>query len=96
MRKIIDVAAGDHHSLLLDEDGRVWAMGDNASHQLGALDAPCNHVPRLVDIMLCVDVDDEGNEVYADVQVKSISAGARCSFAIDTEGNGAPPYEEID
>jgi alpha-tubulin suppressor-like RCC1 family protein len=32
---IQSVACGDHHSLALDKDGRVFAWGDNASGQLG-------------------------------------------------------------
>ncbi|KAI1489921.1 regulator of chromosome condensation 1/beta-lactamase-inhibitor protein II [Biscogniauxia mediterranea] len=33
--KISKVAAGDYHSLALDEDGRVFVFGDNSSGQLG-------------------------------------------------------------
>lgn len=29
------IAAGDHHSLVLDKEGRVFAFGDNSSGQLG-------------------------------------------------------------
>ncbi|KAK5173098.1 uncharacterized protein LTR77_003220 [Saxophila tyrrhenica] len=32
---VTQVACGDHHSLVLDRDGRVFAWGDNASGQLG-------------------------------------------------------------
>lgn len=32
---IIKVASGDHHSLALDKDGRVFAWGDNMAGQLG-------------------------------------------------------------
>lgn len=33
--KIVKVAAGDYHSLVLDSDGRVFVFGDNTSGQLG-------------------------------------------------------------
>jgi alpha-tubulin suppressor-like RCC1 family protein len=32
---ISQIACGDHHSLVLDKDGRVFAWGDNAQGQLG-------------------------------------------------------------
>ncbi|KAI5361592.1 putative regulator of chromosome condensation 1/beta-lactamase-inhibitor protein II [Septoria linicola] len=32
---IVKLASGDHHSLALDKDGRVFAWGDNMSGQLG-------------------------------------------------------------
>ncbi|KAI9779604.1 MAG: hypothetical protein M1839_007269 [Geoglossum umbratile] len=32
---IVDIAAGDYHSLALDRDGRVFAFGDNSLGQLG-------------------------------------------------------------
>ena len=34
-RKILQVAAGDFHSLAVDETGQVWGWGDNSSGQLG-------------------------------------------------------------
>ncbi|KAI1148210.1 regulator of chromosome condensation 1/beta-lactamase-inhibitor protein II [Nemania diffusa] len=33
--KISQIAAGDHHSLALEQDGRVFVFGDNTSGQLG-------------------------------------------------------------
>ncbi|MCM1296544.1 MAG: hypothetical protein NC311_13480, partial [Muribaculaceae bacterium] len=33
--RIVSVAAGDRHTLLLDSKGNVWAFGDNANGQLG-------------------------------------------------------------
>jgi len=35
LAKPVEVAAGDHHSLLLLEDGTVWAWGSNSNGQLG-------------------------------------------------------------
>jgi hypothetical protein len=34
-RRILQVAAGDFHSLAVDETGQVWGWGDNSSGQLG-------------------------------------------------------------
>jgi alpha-tubulin suppressor-like RCC1 family protein len=36
--RIIDVSAGDGHSLALREDGSVWAWGANDRGQLGSSD----------------------------------------------------------
>ncbi|TGJ83104.1 hypothetical protein E0Z10_g5661 [Xylaria hypoxylon] len=33
--KISQIAAGDHHSIALEQDGRVFVFGDNSSGQLG-------------------------------------------------------------
>ncbi|KAL1885119.1 hypothetical protein Plec18167_001776 [Paecilomyces lecythidis] len=33
--KIVQISSGDHHSLLLDKDGRVFVFGDNGFGQLG-------------------------------------------------------------
>ncbi|TPX51738.1 hypothetical protein SeLEV6574_g00126 [Synchytrium endobioticum] len=33
--KLVGGAAGEHHSLFLDNQGRVWACGRNETHQLG-------------------------------------------------------------
>jgi len=48
---VTSVACGDHHSLALDKDGRVFAWGDNASGQLGfeyTTEASIVDVPSLV------------------------------------------------
>ena len=33
--RIVDVAAGDMHTSVLDSHGRVWSFGDNEDGQLG-------------------------------------------------------------
>ena len=33
--EVANIACGDHHSLALDKDGRLFAFGDNSSGQLG-------------------------------------------------------------
>jgi len=57
MEKIVNLAAGENHSLALSTDGKVWAWGNNSSGQLGIgdlnvkqLDAP-QKILHLTDIM---------------------------------------------
>lgn len=33
--KVIEVAAGDHHSIVLTSNGELYTMGDNSRGQLG-------------------------------------------------------------
>jgi alpha-tubulin suppressor-like RCC1 family protein len=47
--KIKQIAAGDHHSLALDNDGQVFGWGDNSTGQLGVtpdISAPSVEVPK--------------------------------------------------
>ena len=48
---IARIATGDHHSLALDRDGRVFAFGDNSAGQLGFdsnPESPCVDSPSLL------------------------------------------------
>src|SRR5436305_8141000 len=42
--KISQIAAGDYHSVIADEDGRVFTFGDNTNGQLG-VDYQTDFVP---------------------------------------------------
>lgn len=46
-RKIVQIAAGDFHSLAVDETGQVWGWGDNSSGQLGMDGIPAETTKRL-------------------------------------------------
>lgn len=51
--EIAKVAAGDHHSLVLDKEGRVFSFGDNSSGQLGleySTESPFVDAPSLLPI----------------------------------------------
>ncbi|MFC6229831.1 S-layer homology domain-containing protein [Paenibacillus allorhizosphaerae] len=72
LRDIVQISAGDTHSLALDKDGNVWAWGDNLTGGLGtgSMGAP-QSVP--VRVMSLTDV----------VQV---SAGTLYSLALTADG----------
>jgi alpha-tubulin suppressor-like RCC1 family protein len=78
---ITKIAAGDHHSLVSDKDGRVFAFGDNSLGQLGfdySSDSSLVDVPSLLPIQ----------QLYAGTaqvpRVTSVAAGGSNSyFTID-------------
>src|SRR4029078_2837432 len=45
---VVELAAGDAHSLALKSDGSGWAWGHNASGQLGDGSAPADHPTPVV------------------------------------------------
>lgn len=75
--QIISIATGDYHSLVLDQEGRAFAFGDNISGQLGfdpSSESPFIDVPSLLPIQ----------KLYAGTglspRITSISAGGSNSF----------------
>ena len=70
--EIISVSAGAEHSLALDENGNVWAWGDNTYGQLGQEDETDTYVPQKV----------EGLE-----HIVQIAAGGYHSLALDEGGS---------
>ncbi len=70
-KKIIAIAAGGSHSLALDEDGNVYAWGDNDEGQIGNGSAG-------TDVLVPVQVAG----ALAGVKVKRIEAGAFHSLAL--------------
>ena len=73
---ICSIAAGDHHSLALDSQGRAFAFGDNLVGQLGfdySSASTCMDVPSLIPIQKLYG----SNEVPC---VTSIAAGGVSSF----------------
>ncbi|MGH3944688.1 MAG: VWA domain-containing protein, partial [Pseudonocardiaceae bacterium] len=68
---ITEVANGEHHSLALDADGRVWAWGKNSEGQLGTGDKERKDRP--------VQVAGLG-------KITAIAAGWNFSLALDEDG----------
>ncbi|KAM3450002.1 hypothetical protein MY3296_006463 [Beauveria thailandica] len=81
--QITQIAAGDHHSAVLDKTGRIFAFGDNTFGQLGfASDGePVNYTPDTIAV----------NQLYAKsglvANVTSIAAGGvNTYFTVDAVG----------
>jgi alpha-tubulin suppressor-like RCC1 family protein len=66
---LIAVAVGEHHSLALDDNGSVWAWGDNSYGQLGTGDNTGRDRPV---------------QVHGIGQITAIAAGWNFSLALDT------------
>lgn len=70
-KRFVDVSAGRHHSLAIEEGGALWAWGWNLTGQVG--DGMTDNVPTPV-------------VVHSDAVFESISAGDLHSLAIDEDG----------
>ncbi|KAL8858423.1 MAG: hypothetical protein Q9178_005104 [Gyalolechia marmorata] len=89
--EIAAIAAGDHHSLALDREGRVFAFGDNSSGQLGF--DPTNE-STYVDAPSLIPIQ----QLYANTglapTVKQIFAGGNNSFfTIDAAAIARPGHD---
>lgn len=91
---IAQVAAGDHHSLALDRQGRLFAWGDNGRGQLGigdtSKDTPYFDTPALLPIV----------KLYAGTQstpiVTSVHAGGNTTFlTVDAKRHQTPDGPRI-
>jgi len=75
--QIIQIAAGGHHTLALDDSGHVWAWGANDQGQLG--------IGRITDQNFPIQVKDQsGNSVLEGIVY--IAAGAKHSLAVTSDG----------
>lgn len=85
------IATGDYHSLVLDEEGRVFAFGDNSVGQLGFptdSEAPAIDAPS----MLPFNKLYKGTELTP--KVTSIAAGGSNSFfTVDAARNAAHAFK---
>lgn len=85
---IQQIATGDHHSVVLDKTGRIFAFGDNTFGQLGFQSAgvPVNYTPDMVAV----------NQLYANSgltpKATSIAAGGvNTYFTVDAEAPKTKP-----
>jgi len=82
--RVIRIAAGENHSLALDEYGKVWAWGEGTSGQLGTGSLLASATPTQVGVL--------GNIV-------AIAAGGAFSLALDHQGRvwawGANTYGQL-
>ncbi|MBZ5710793.1 RCC1 domain-containing protein [Nannocystis pusilla] len=69
--RVVGVAAGENHSLALDEYGKVWAWGEGSSGQLGGGSWSASPTPK---------------QVTLSANVVAIAAGGAFSLALDDLG----------
>ncbi len=83
--KIVDVEAAYGHSVLLDENGTVWAWGYNLYGMIGRSDVPNNDFFACTNrpMQVCEWQDERGNSI--DVTIKTIMSLTNHSMAVDTE-----------
>ena len=74
---VVDVAAGDHHTLALKSDGTVYAWGGNAHGQLGIHSKDDHTVPYQV---------HGPNDVGYLTGIIQVEAGANFSLALRNDG----------
>jgi len=74
--RIVQIAAGDAHSMVLLDNGEIWSWGDNAFGQLGLGDIVSTMVPARVNL-------ENGNPL---MNIVSIVAGAFHSLALSNDG----------
>lgn len=75
--KIVQIATGDFHSLLLDKNGRVFSFGDNSVGQLGFEYDPASPV---IDTPTQLPMKGLYSNKTWSAQVTSIAAGGYTSF----------------
>ncbi|KAL1836248.1 hypothetical protein VTJ49DRAFT_5395 [Mycothermus thermophilus] len=91
-RIIKQIAAGDFHSLALDQDGRVFSFGDNASGQLGYETDIGGHV----DTPSPLPIAKLYNGTGLFPRVTSIAAGGQNSyFTVDATQSQPPVPNEL-
>ncbi|KAH0846905.1 hypothetical protein AYO21_02399 [Fonsecaea monophora] len=89
--EITKLASGDHHSLVLDKEGRVFAFGDNSSGQLGFdfnPEAPFVDTPSLLPTTRLYQGTNQSSKVT------SIAAGGSNSFFTVDATRVAGPEED--
>jgi len=74
LENIIDIETGTHHTLCLNNEGHVYAFGNNTSGQLGLGDNKDKTSPCLI-------------ESLKDCVIISMKTNACVSYFLDTEGN---------
>ena len=81
--KIIQVAAGDYHSMVLDKDGKVFTFGDNLNGQLGFEYNPeVNIVDKPTILSLSAVYPDKSFRPKA---IKIAAGGTNSYFMVDVE-----------
>jgi len=86
LEHIVAIAAGEGHSLALDNNGNVYAWGDNQFGQLGnGTNDPCTTPVKVVGPDINHNGTHEPNEGYLE-NIVAISSGHWHCIAVDAEG----------
>lgn len=89
--KVCQIAAGDYHSLALEQDGRVFVFGDNTSGQLGF---EVEKAIPFVDGPIPLPFSKMYRGTHEKPRVTSIAAGGATSlFAVDATRIAGPDKE---
>lgn len=85
--KIVQIATGDFHSLLLDKDGQVFVFGDNSFGQLGIESDPAS---ATIDAPTALPTKRMYSSKNWSIRISSIAAGGLTSFlTVDAVSNDA-------
>jgi alpha-tubulin suppressor-like RCC1 family protein len=90
---VTKVACGDHHSLVLDKDGRVFAFGDNASGQLGFDPSPESSI---VDVPSLLPTQRLYSGTSQQAKITNIAAGGENSYMTVEATRVASPKDHGD
>ena len=77
--RIVDIAAAETHTVLLDENGHVWTVGDNTYGQLGQPQSSGGKYPNSALQRITAGIGD--------TKITAISAGPGYTFLLDENGH---------
>ena len=77
-KKIVQISAGDRHTIAMDKEGKVYTWGYNEDGQLGDGTTKNSNIP------ICIS--DISDNILNDKKIVQISAGYYHSVATDEEG----------
>jgi len=80
--KIVQIAAGDEHSMAIDDQGNLYTWGNGAYGRLGRGNTTNSNVPVKISGGVV-----SGSSLTAGISLAQVAAGYLHSMAIDTQGN---------
>ena len=83
LKNIVSIAAGDHFTIALDNDGFVWAWGYNNVYQLG--DGTSQNRGYAQKVLIGRQPHDQDSDIYL-MNIRAIAAGDTFAGAVDRNG----------